>query len=154
MTEKTQNHDERPEPQAPAELVRALRAIHAPGESVPTKVDERILSSARRQLASGRRRFNWRFATIGALAAAVAIVFILPEFVTHTPPPRVMPVLSNDIDGNGRIDILDAFALARHIERREETAAGWDVNADGQIDRRDVDALAKIAVRLNGGSTS
>ena len=154
MPQGPEKHDESAELRAPAELTRALRAFDAPKGAVPKAVDELILSNAHRHLASGRRRFAWRIATIGALAAAVAIVFILPEFTTHTPTPPPVPVLAGDIDGNGRIDILDAFALARHIERNEETAADWDVNADGRIDRRDVDALAKIAVRLNGGSTS
>lgn len=154
MYEGPENHDASVESPVPARLVEALRGIDAPRAAVPKAVDERILMRARRRLATGRRRFKWRMATIGALAAAVAIVFILPAFLSHAPSPSQAPTLSGDIDGNGRIDILDAFALARHIERKEKTAAGWDVNADGRIDRRDVDAVARIAVRLNGGSKS
>ena len=56
-----------------------------------------------------------------------------------------------DIDRNGRVDILDAFKLARHIESAESTEARWDINGDGMIDRKDVDSIAFAAVRLDRG---
>ncbi len=56
-----------------------------------------------------------------------------------------------DIDGNGKVDILDAFALARHIEGKQPADRTWDFNGDGLIDRRDVDTVALAAVRLNKG---
>jgi hypothetical protein len=56
-----------------------------------------------------------------------------------------------DIDRNGTVNILDAFTLARHIEAERPHRASWDVNADGLIDRRDVDTVAFTAVRLNKG---
>ena len=72
------------------------------------------------------------------------------------PPAAQSPQLSQaaketDIDGNGRVDILDAFTLARHIEARQPAEAMWDFNGDGLIDRRDVDTVALAAVRLNKG---
>ncbi|HSV99962.1 MAG TPA: dockerin type I domain-containing protein [Sedimentisphaerales bacterium] len=56
-----------------------------------------------------------------------------------------------DLDGNGRVDILDAFRLAKGIESRGPTTAEWDVNGDGRIDRDDVDDVAFAAVRLDKG---
>ncbi len=54
---------------------------------------------------------------------------------------------SNDIDNDGRVDILDAFAMARRIKRGEAEPA-WDHNQDGQVDQRDVDNLAQLTVTL------
>ena len=55
-----------------------------------------------------------------------------------------------DIDGSGRVDILDAFALARHLEHVQSVETNWDVNQDGRLDRADVNAVAMAAVRLPG----
>ena len=48
------------------------------------------------------------------------------------------------------MDILDALALAREIDRG--TASQFDINRDGRVDRLDVQAVAAHAVRLEGGS--
>ena len=55
--------------------------------------------------------------------------------------------VGKDIDGDGRIDIRDAFMLARQIERGGRRPA-WDFNGDGVVDRADVDLVAMAAVRL------
>ena len=53
------------------------------------------------------------------------------------------------MDRNGRVDILDAFRLARSIEARGEADPQWDLNSDGRVDKDDVDLVASAAVRLN-----
>ena len=53
-----------------------------------------------------------------------------------------------DLDRSGRVDILDAFFLARHIEKQLELQNQWDVTGDGTIDQKDVDAIASTAVRV------
>ena len=63
-------------------------------------------------------------------------------------PSKVVP---SDIDGNGRVDILDAFKLARGIEGVERGATEWDINGDGVVNREDVDYVAFKAVRLDKG---
>ncbi len=54
-----------------------------------------------------------------------------------------------DIDGNARIDILDAFALARAAQAGKAPAA-WDQNGDGVVNGADADVIARIAVALDG----
>jgi hypothetical protein len=49
----------------------------------------------------------------------------------------------------GKPTILDAFALARGLDAGQQMDARWDVNGDGVVDKRDVDALAMAAVKLN-----
>jgi len=71
------------------------------------------------------------------------------QFVSTTLVARTR--LASDIDENGRVDILDAFKLARHIESAEVREAKWDINGDGQVNRDDVDVIAFAAVRLDKG---
>jgi len=59
--------------------------------------------------------------------------------------------LPQDIDGSGRVDILDAFTLARVLDERRAVERKWDVTGDGKVDRADVDAVAMSAVRLDKG---
>ena len=58
----------------------------------------------------------------------------------------------HDLDGNGRVNILDAFVLARHVESAAVPRGQWDLNGDGLVDRNDVDLVAMAAVALNGRS--
>ncbi len=59
------------------------------------------------------------------------------------------------------VTILDAFALARMLEARQRDAAAgaaaipmaWDIDGNGVIDQRDVDAIAQRAVRLSSVGT-
>ena len=57
-----------------------------------------------------------------------------------------------DIDGDGRVNILDAYQLAKSLGAGRLAgpgAPGWhDVNDDGAMNRLDVDAVAYLAVRL------
>ena len=57
-----------------------------------------------------------------------------------------------DFDRSGRVDILDAFVLAKQIDGRGELREEWDFNADGVVDRADVDSVALAAVSLERGS--
>jgi hypothetical protein len=106
----------------------------------------------------------WRVA-----AAAAVIIFAFSLNLTQKPGPStsrtvLVKAQAIDIDRNGRVDILDAFKLARHIESADRTKTnlspvsstgqalrkrGWDINGDGLVDRNDVDSVALAAVRLD-----
>jgi hypothetical protein len=55
------------------------------------------------------------------------------------------PISPDDIDGNHRVDIVDALKLAHQIN----SGIGRDLNGDGVADQRDVDAIAVAVVRLD-----
>ena len=59
-----------------------------------------------------------------------------------------------DLDGNGAVDILDAFALARSFDAAGKTRFKIDINGDGACDQADVDAIALRAVSVNRGTPS
>ena len=147
-------------------LRQDLRGLFEPPGAVPARVDKIILDQARRRLAKPRRliiRLRWA-AGIAAAAAVIAVGVTLfsPQSETMLPPaltggrnPQSMsPALAEgraDVDGNGRVDILDAFQLARRVEARGPVAPQWDLNGDGRVDKEDVDLVACAAVRLDAG---
>jgi len=158
MTDQNKQFDDRQRPVSDR-FRKDLRALYQPAGSVPPEVDKAILDQARRRLAKPRPlilRIRWA----GGIAAAAAVVAIGVFLYTGTGPNNHPSSIIHhqsaaeqrvDIDGNGRVDILDAFRLAKGIESRGPTAAGWDINADGRLDREDVDAVAFAAVRLDKG---
>ncbi|MEN6578378.1 MAG: dockerin type I domain-containing protein [Phycisphaerales bacterium] len=134
-----------------------LRGLFEPTGSVPPQVDGAILEQARRRLTKRRPmilRFRWA-AGIAAAAAVIALVAVLHMQPATRRPQSVARVTGPesriDLDGNGRVDILDAFRLAKGIESRGPADSNWDINGDGRINRADVDTVAFAAVRLGKG---
>ena len=141
------------EPEFPTRLSAVLNRLHGTRLSVPTAIDAAILRDARAGF-SRRRRFGLAVRWAGATAAAAAAVLVIALSVRRNPLPTnvATSALAGDLDGNGRVDILDAFVLARSVDAGStEGPKAGDVNRDGAIDRRDVDAVAAMAVRLPGG---
>ena len=142
MTDARNHPYEQPEPEAPKELADELAALFSGSVPVPAEVDRAVLAMARRRPSRSRRRLRWAAAV--AVAAAVILAVLLV-------PPGA-PSVREDIDGNGRVDILDAFALARQVEAGRGADRQWDFNGDGIVNGADVRTVAMAAVRLDGGS--
>ena len=136
---------------APTALARDLRRLYSPDIAVPAVRDEAVLSGARLPLARQRRPrrvLGWSVAATILLAALIWTVWLqnrgrTPERASFT------AVLREDMDRNGRIDILDAFWLARHLRTGASLDPGWDVNRDGRVNEQDVNWLARRAVKLD-----
>ena len=109
---------------------------------VPPAVDEEILSRAQERFAEIRRGRS-RAKTVWWMSAAACFVALALLAGSLIKAPRFE---SADVDQSGRVDILDAFALARRIQ--QGTAGGFDLNRDGVVDKLDVDLIAAQAVRL------
>ncbi len=141
----------------PAALVEDLRQLHEPDSKVPDEVDSAIQGMAWRKIeVMNRQRRIRRWGQLGAAAAGVALFFWIGrafEGPTMRPTATAPPVLAHDIDQSGRVDILDAMALAQHIERGTTLERRWDLTHDGAVDRADVDAVAMAAVRLTQGAS-
>ncbi|HVP11117.1 MAG TPA: dockerin type I domain-containing protein [Phycisphaerae bacterium] len=150
--------DDEPELRLPAGLVDDLKRLYTPPGTVPRGVDDAVGERAWRHCDGlrARRRIRW-WGRIGVAAAAVFLIFFLRDVWQG---PKVQPVALPPIVGladfnrDGHINILDAFALARMLERGGPVDQTWDFNHDGVVDRADVDAIAMAAVRLDGGTTS
>jgi len=87
------------------------------------------------------------------VAAMLAVAFVLmdrPADNRRAATAGASYALIGDVTLDGRVDIRDALALARRIEGElTEASPGTDVNADRLIDRKDVDAIAMMAVKLS-----
>jgi hypothetical protein len=128
-----------------------LGRLFSPGRPNLFAVDRAVAEAARLHLAMPVRRLLWvRWAAPLAAAAAIALGCVL--WFGHSPAGRVQTAFAaEDIDHNGRVDIVDAFQLARHIESGHGINPLWDFNGDGVIDRKDVDEVASAAVALDKG---
>ena len=75
--------------------------------------------------------------------AAAIIIFACVFFnLNHS-------TVRTDIDHNGRVDILDAFKLARQIESSNVQNKKLDFNGDGIVNQEDVDIVAMAAVHID-----
>ncbi|HLY07978.1 MAG TPA: dockerin type I domain-containing protein [Planctomycetota bacterium] len=126
-----------PECRATLEGFRRLAAGLAPAPlGVPESVKQQILARTR---PSPRRR-SWR-----PLAAAAAVLIGLGAvWVARS----ARPSLPGDVDRNGRVDIVDAYALAVRLRSGEKMDLIYDVNGDGRVDERDVEEIARRSVSL------
>ena len=148
------------------ELLARDQAMVGPFEAL-AELDDRMAGLARdhaarvrKELAAragdGRRRI-FRFAPWAAAAAGIAIAAVAAVAwlgVHGGARPAAVPAdgiaRADDLNRDGRVDVLDAFALARAVDAGEGKPA-WDLNRDGAVDRADVDAVALAAVSLGGG---
>jgi hypothetical protein len=144
--------------EAPPRLVSALKRLPQERVFIPPTADEAILRAAQRHLNPPRgARFGWfRFMPWVAAAAAILLLVSIPQF-SKRPAPRPAhdsTFARGDLNHDGRVDILDAFALARQLKQGGTRNLQLDVNGDGVVDERDVAALAARAVKLERGGRS
>jgi len=155
MSEETRHFDEDLDLRISPKFSEDLNILFKPQFSIPPGVDRAVLNKAHQCLNPKHwghrilRHINiWRIA-----AAAAVIIFAFSLNLTQKPEPTTSQSLlvearAVDIDRNGRVDILDAFKLARYVESAERTDKKWDINGDGLVNRNDVDLVASAAVRL------
>ncbi|MEJ7593436.1 MAG: dockerin type I domain-containing protein [Planctomycetaceae bacterium] len=149
----------------PDSVRAALKNRYGPIPSVPSEIDNAILADARRHfeqhgpatlLPARRRRVSaWQWTAIATtVTAACVMLFALrpqqpdQESSVATRSDASLPDndLRGDVDLNGRVDILDAFAMARQF--RDGSAEHRDFNHDGRFDELDIDLVAHEAVKL------
>ncbi len=146
------NQNEENEPQVSPRLGRALGALRKTSVFIPPAVDEAVLAKAGPRLARiraqhlQRRQAHWL-----ALAACLALVAMLAYWVPNLSHSKHFA--REDLNHDRRVDILDAFQLAREL-RDGTTRPAEDFDGDGKVDAADVEFLAKRAVSLEKGGRS
>jgi len=140
-------HNDASEPRISAELASRLKALGGPRVAVPPETDEAILSQARKHLASVTR--SRRILKLPRWLAAAAVVALCAWLSHHW--WTASAVARDDVNRDGRVDILDAFAVARRLQQGQAPAAQFDINRDGVVDQRDIDVIAGKAVKLAKG---
>jgi len=153
---------------APAKLVAALKEPPARRVFVPPSVDAAIFRAAQEHLArttstlspsdgerAGVREAFARFLKPWILWPTVATACIalagLAFFASRSSQPQFA---REDLNHDGRVDILDAFQLARETQSSAKPNAASDLNNDGLVDRHDAELIATHAVKLEKGGKS
>jgi hypothetical protein len=141
MNHETENFD-----QLPDAIVKRLR-VHDRGVSVATpRIDAAIHRAAEAQFT---RRFprpavrRWYYPAAAAAAAAVIAVIVTRPFDADRGFDQAAAqsqIVAEDVDASGRVDILDAFALAR--AREDDPSAASQAR---------IDSLASRIVSLSEG---
>ena len=156
MTRENSNDRDREnlEFQAPARLVRGLQRLQNKPLFVPGAIDETILRRARQQFSKATKK-KWRWPIlIPSFGLAAAILLALALWSRpHTQTPTGQ-FAREDVNHDGKVDILDAFALARQLNDRAKGPSAVDMNGDGVLDERDVELIAAQAVSLGRGGKS
>ena len=143
-----------------------LKLLHEPARGVAQQRDDRILRMARERSAQVReagtdRRRSMRTAGVWVAVAGLALTAALlgarrdqfhdmRRLVQVAPGPPIAPAVSAsvaDLDGDGRVTVLDALILSRAVEAGRRDAA-FDVNRDGRVDEDDVNAVLALAVSV------
>jgi len=156
MIRKNEQFDDNLDLQLSDEFKTDLANLFKPGHSIPPEIDRAILDKASGRILVRQRRYRIirRIGIVAATAAVILLAFSLDlskKSKTQAPSAYLAQTVSFDIDQSGRVDILDAFKLARNIESSDHVDSNFDMNKDGIVDRKDVDTVALAAVALDKG---
>src|SRR6266853_3474966 len=139
---------------APPRLIEALSRASSERIFVPPAIDRTILKAVERQFShSGRgraRRVWWWTRLAAASAVVVAFALVTSEWQRVAKGRFAL----EDVNHDGQIDILDAFALARQVKQGKPADKRLDLNGDGVVDEKDVATIAAQAVKLERGGRS
>ena len=156
MKEKNEKFNENSSLKVSPKLKAELSNLFKPQYSIPPEVDRAILDKASNKLLRRQKR-NRIIRRIGIAAATAAVILLAFSLdlskkpKTQAPSAYLAQTVRLDYDKSGRVDILDAFKLARHIESATPVDTYFDINNDGIVDRDDVDSIALAAVSLDKG---
>lgn len=151
------NDREREAPEASPELVSALKRLPKAPIFIPPTVDEAIVRAAYRRLSPPKEPWLKGFPLVRwalAVAALGMLLAIAPRFLPRTDLGPGATLVREDLNQDGRVDILDAFTLARELQTRAHPRPQLDMNGDGVVDERDVAMLAARAVSVERGDRS
>ena len=148
--------NDRSDENLPSKLREELSEIFGGSVEIPRSVDDSIRNTALARL-SGRRRLSPFVRIASAVVAAAAVIVIAIRLANPPAPMQTITLRTSvpqDVNGDGRVDILDALILAKTVEAKSTSSdARLDLNHDGVIDRKDADAIAMAAVSLRKETT-
>jgi hypothetical protein len=167
-------HNKDLELEAPPKLVAALKQLPTEKVFVPPTVDEAVMKAARQHFLQPEKKRNrwfrlmpWTVATAGFAAAVLVAYPYAKEFLGFGASAKTvhrgmkntdesgvqlqshgLAFVREDVNHDGKVDILDAFTLAKKLQGRPFSDPGLDINRDGVVDHRDVEVIAARAVSL------
>jgi len=111
-------------------LAKALAPVHL---DVPASMKRDVMALTR------PRRSRRLLAAAAAILIGVGAVWLAMG---------LRPVAPGDVDRSGRVDIVDAYALAVRLRSGQKLELIYDVNGDGKVDERDVEEIARRSVAI------
>jgi hypothetical protein len=142
---------------APEDLIRAFKELKPKEIRIPESVDSVVLDAARRRFVRPDTvhvpQVRWwdvfrlwpHWARAPLLAAAGLLVALFAFFLV----PENPQFAREDVNRDGRVDVLDAFQLARDVRSGVSLPLELDFNGDGVVSPADAEAVASVAVRLS-----
>lgn len=128
-----------------------LKAAHQ-APQVTAELSAQLLASAKASYAIRlRRRRFLRWSVLIGSAAAIILMSMLLLLPNHSSNHHLAQ--AGDVNHDGRVDILDAYVVAKAISTGGKLEPSWDVNHDGVVDQKDVDWIAAAAVNVTGNPT-
>lgn len=146
-------HNDSDQSDLPDSLKGDLQRAYARTPQVPPTIDAAILNAARgrmRRFRPARTLLIWGGGAVTAAAAVLAVALYLRQ--SGTPP--AVGTSARDVNRDGKVDMLDAYVLARRVDANVPANGALDLNSDGKVDRLDADVIARDAVRLPVGAAS
>jgi len=143
--------DQDPEPRIPAPLAEDLASLYRVDVEVPAEVDAAILDAARATASPRPKRILLRSAVgVAAVLFLALTVFFFQQAMTEWREEEETKAAyyKEDTDRSGRVDILDAFLVARRIEIGKNVWGAWDFDASGDVGESDVQWLVRQAVEV------
>ena len=136
----------------PDRLARDLASLVPSEAPVSRELDDAVLAAARAALVPPVAPPWWRrpLILVPLASAAVLLVVAGTAFLgrPRSPDPRTADGHSLDVDASGRVDILDARALALLVRAGEADPARHDFDGDATVDGGDVELVARAAVKV------
>jgi hypothetical protein len=135
-------------------LSAEISAAAGPRIEVPPDIDARILWNASKRARIARKTTRSQRLGFSSSRWAIAATLILALGAVGiwrrvgVAPVQTARLSTSDIDGNGKIDIRDAFMLAKAIDGRTDADLARAIDGDAAFDREDVDRIARQAVAL------
>ncbi|MFO7654136.1 MAG: dockerin type I repeat-containing protein [Candidatus Krumholzibacteriia bacterium] len=144
----------------PEALRTELASLYRTGVAIPRERDDAVLAAARARLGVRREhprrergrlmRPVWQRPLPAAWAAAASVVLLVAVGfgLLGDGGPTVPPAGSGDLNGDGVVDVLDAFLLARRLDASRPAPLGSDRDGDGRVTRADLAALTAQIVSV------
>ena len=79
----------------------------------------------------------------GLVAAAATVVLAVTSWAILRPTMRL-----EDVDRSGRVDVLDAYLVAKALDGGGEVPARYDVTSDGVVNDADIARIMDASVAL------
>lgn len=156
------------------QISKLFRDVKPNRSDILESIDHVVLSHIRQKSREIRRerklvplfsRYKWAAAGVMTVLVSVASFHLVLKMEKPTEDflkdnatqileekTKIIPAqIAKDIDGNGRVNIIDAYIMDRRLMSGVAMPKKMDLNGDGNIDHEDINTIVKTAVSSGRG---